>query len=285
MAATPATSSGASGSPQAMSPCPRAAARRRNAEPGRVRLERDPRGRAVAVQGDREPQAPEQRDHGGDDPGGERRERPRPGVRRELRRGEDDQARARDGGARDEQDDAQAARQRLAGGARPGPPALREHEQRQPERRHEVDPRPGGEREPVVREAVEVQRRGPGGEPDEDDHGREAGGDPVPRAAAQHVGEEPGARDVGRAERVGRHVRRDRPREQLSRPAREEQEELHGVGEEEEDDGGEPAGEGRDPVRGGRDAAARARQRARTELGGGEGGHDGLRVVRGGRPL
>jgi hypothetical protein len=189
----------------------------------------------------RDPDAAEERHDRGDDARGERRERPRPDLDRHLRRREREQAceHHRTAGAR--HDDPYPGRHRRVGERQPRGPALGEIEQRQPKRGDRVDRRPGHEREPVVREAVEVQRRRRGGHPDEDDDGGEPCRDALPRVREQHADEVVAAGDIGRAEDHRRDVDVDRPGEQLAGPIGQEEQELRGVGEKQNDARREPA--------------------------------------------
>ena len=203
MPATPATSSGASGSPQAMSPWPRTAARSRNTSPAACAwsgIRAAARSRCSATESHRLPNSAATAAT----------------IRAVSAVSAHGQAPAASwGAAKTTRASAvtappatSSAVRRRGGSGSPARAARRAAAARAPaaaaRRRDEVDPRPRGEREPVVREAVEVQRRGERGEPDEDDHGREAGGDARPPPAAQHVGEEDRAGDVGGAEHVGR---------------------------------------------------------------------------------
>ena len=194
MAATPATRTAASGLVQSMSPCPRPAAISRKTRP-RPWASSGMRAAVLPpLERDRDPEAAEQRHHRGDDARGERRQRPGPDVDRHLR-----ERRRRAGRASTTAPPTPPSRIRVradigvsaSGSARRSAP--REIEQRQPDGRDRVDPRPGGEREPVMDEAVEVQGGRARRAPHEDDDGGEAGRDAMP-AVDHHDADEEVAR-------------------------------------------------------------------------------------------
>ena len=176
IAATPATRIAASGLVQSMSACPRPAAISRKTRPRPWASSGMARGRRAAAERDRDPEAAEQRHHGRGDARGERRQRPGREVDRHLGKCEGEQGREHDGAANTGQQDPRARRQRRVGERQcTRRSAPREIEQRQPDGGDRVDPRPGGEREAVMDEAVEVQGGRARGAPHEDDHGGEAG--------------------------------------------------------------------------------------------------------------